>query len=343
MEHDHVSIGRSSSVSGEQRPKGVPKTRSAGADGVTSAPMSAPRTIVRTLDPATEGEELWHSLKADGFTPHKNPGARWSFKGPGVTVAFYNSGKCVVQGGGAEQFADRYLEGTEDGPSGRRSGGASSLEALPEDLVGTDESGKGDYFGPLVVAAVLVPAGQEKVLQELGVRDSKQLSDRAARETAKSIRDGYENEVVVIGPARYNELYEDFGNLNRMLGWATAKAATALLKRAPCENMLSDKFGPDRHIADALRSMGQDVNLVQKVRAESNPAVAAASILARQVFLDSLGRLSRECGAKLPKGAGSPVMPVAKKLYHEGGMEALRQVAKLHFKTTIKIAGELFR
>lgn len=305
--------------------------------------MSAPQTIVRTLDPDTEGEELRYGLKADGFTPHRNPSARWSFKGQGVTVAFYNSGKCVVQGAGADEFTDRYLEGAvEAAPSGKSSRGPSSLEALPEDLVGTDESGKGDYFGPLVVAAVLVPAGQEKVLEELGVRDSKQLSDRAARETARSIRDGYENEVVVIGPARYNELYQDFGNLNRLLGWATAKAAAAVLERKPCKNMLSDKFGPDHHIAKALKSMGHDVNLVQKVRAESNPAVAAASILARQAFLDSLDRLSRECGSKLPKGAGAPVMPVAKKIYHDGGMEALRKVAKLHFKTTIKIAGELF-
>ncbi len=297
--------------------------------------MSGARTIVRTLDPRTAGEELRRNLDSiGGFEPHENPNAKWSFRGPGVVVAFYKSGKCVVQGGGADEFAAEFLLGAE--------GGSSQLESLDTDLVGTDESGKGDYFGPLVTAAVLVPKGQELVLEELGVRDSKQLSDRAARETARAIRDGYENEVVVIGPARYNELYEGFGNLNRMLGWATAQAAAAVLDRCPCENMLSDKFGHDHHIADALKAKGHDVNLVQKVRAESNPAVAAASILARQAFLDALDRLSRECGVKLPKGAGAPVMPVARKIYHDGGKEALARVAKLHFKTTLKITGELF-
>jgi ribonuclease HIII len=302
---------------------------------VICAAMSASRTIVRTLDPKAEGEDLRQTLAGlPGFSPHQNPSAGWSFRGPGVVIAFYKSGKCVVQGGGADEFAAEFLGGAEGGPS--------TLETLDTDLVGTDESGKGDYFGPLVTAAVLVPAGQERVLEELGVRDSKQLSDRAAREAARSIRDGYEHEVVVIGPSRYNEMYEGFRNLNSMLGWATAQAAAAVLERCPCENMLSDKFGHDHHIADALKAKGHDVNLVQKVRAESNPAVAAASILARQAFLDSLDRLSKECGMKLPKGAGSPVMPVARKIYQEGGRDALSKVAKLHFKTTLKITGELF-
>jgi ribonuclease HIII len=297
--------------------------------------MNQRRPIVKTLDPDTAGEELRRRLEAGGFAVHRNPSARWSMRGEGVVIAFYASGKCVVQGAGAAGFADRYLMGA-------RAPAASRLETLETDLVGTDESGKGDYFGPLVVAAVLVPKGQERVLAELGVRDSKELTDRAAREAAKAIRAGYPHEVVIIGPARYNEIYGEFGNLNKLLGWATAKAAGAVLDRHPCDHMLSDKFGPDHHIAGALKKMGHDVNLVQKVRAESNPAVAAASIVAREAFLGALARLSRECGTKLPKGAGAPVMPVARKIYREGGKEALAKVAKLHFKTTLKITGELF-
>ena len=115
-----------------------------------------------------------------------------------------------------------------------------------------------------------------------------------------------------------------------------------VLEKNPCNDVLSDKFGNERHIADALKKRGIDVNLVQRVRAESNPAVAAASILARERFLTGLERLSKEAGVKLPKGAGEPVIAPAKRVYREGGREALAKVAKLHFKTTLRITSELF-
>jgi len=293
-------------------------------------------TIVKKLDPETEGEALRKALEAEGvYRTHGNPSARWAMKGPGVVISFYRSGKCVVQGGGAREFAEAHLGGAQPAAEAK-------LETLETDLIGTDESGKGDYFGPLVAAAVLVPKGQEEVLAELGVRDSKLLSDRAAEETARAIRAGYPCGVVCIGPERYNELYEDFGNLNRLLGWATAQAVAEVYEKHPCDHVLSDKFGDERHIANALKKKGIEVDLVQKVRAESNPAVAAASIVARDRFLSELARLSREEGFKIPKGAGSPVLVAGRRLYRESGMDALRRVAKIHFKTTKQIAGELF-
>ncbi|MHC4861545.1 MAG: ribonuclease HIII [Planctomycetota bacterium] len=294
--------------------------------------MSRP-TVVVTLDPAGAGEELREKLgSTDSFRAHKNPGARWAFRGEGVVVSLYASGKCVVQGAGAEQFAERFLGGRTE----------RKLEALEDDLIGTDESGKGDYFGPLVAAAVLVPKGQEAVLEELGVRDSKELGDRAASRAAATIREGCPCEVVVIGPARYNELYEDFGNLNHLLAWATAQAVAGVLAKRPCRNVLSDKFGNESLIREALEKKGIDVDLVQRVRAESNPAVAAASLVARDAFLRSLGRLGKEIGVPLRKGAGDPVLAVARRIYQDGGREALRKVAKLHFKTTARISEELF-
>ena len=298
--------------------------------------MNGGDTIVTKLDPKRAGEKLRAGLEATGaFAAHRNPNAHWAFRGEGVVVTLYRTGKCVVQGAGAEGFAERWLDGAE-APA------ASKLERLSEDLIGTDESGKGDYFGPLVTAAVLVPKGQEVVLQALGVRDSKALSDRQATEAAKAIRAGYPHEVVAIGPERYNEMYKSFGNLNPLLAWATAQAVEGIVKAHPCRSVLSDKFGNERLIADALKKKKIDVKLVQKVRAESNPAVAAASILARDAFLTGLARCGREVGTKLPKGAGAPVLAAARKLYQEGGREALAKVAKLHFKTTKQVTGELF-
>jgi ribonuclease HIII len=292
------------------------------------------RTIVAKLT-APAGDALHEELAGAGYAPHNNPNAAWALRGEGVVVNFYGSGKCVVQGAGADRFADRYLPDIEapDQPE---------LERLDGDLIGTDESGKGDYFGPLVAAAVLVPKGQEKVLFEIGVRDSKVLSDAAAREIAKTIRDGYPHAIVEIGPPRYNELYDSFQNLNKLLAWATAKAVAEILNEHPCENVLSDKFGNERLIRDALAKQGISLNLVQRVRAESNPAVAAASILARDRFLAGLARLGKQAGTKLPKGAGAPVLSAARRIYQDGGLDALRGIAKMHFKTTQQVAGELF-
>jgi ribonuclease HIII len=293
-------------------------------------------TVVVTIDPKAEGDPLRREIEAAGFSAHKNPNARWAFRGPGVVVSLYASGKLVVQGRGARDFVATYL------PDATPGGGRARMETLDEDLIGTDESGKGDYFGPLVAAAVCIPAGQERVLAELGVRDSKEVTDASAARAAEAIRAGYPHEIVTIGPERYNELYDGFGNLNLMLAWATAQAVKGVTEKHPCRNVLSDRFGNERLIADALVKAGVDVNLTQRTKAEINPAVAAASILARDEFLSRLAALGRKTGVKLPKGAGSPVLSVARRLYHDGGMDALREVAKLHFKTTQTVTRDLF-
>lgn len=293
--------------------------------------MGGQHTVVRTLSDA-EGERLRSALRDGGFAAHRNPSARWALRGEGVTAVFYASGKLVVQGAGAAAFAESRLGGGRPVPT----------ERLDGDLIGTDESGKGDYFGPLVVAAVMIPRGQEEVLAELGVRDSKAMADGAAAGAARTLRAAYPHEVVVIGPARYNEMYEGFRNLNRLLAWATAEAIGVVAKATGCRRVLSDKFGDERLIAGALAKKGVDVDLAQRVRAESNPAVAAASVLARESFLTSLGVLARQTGTKLPKGAGPPVEAAARRIYREGGREALARVAKMHFKTTARVTGELF-
>ena len=292
-------------------------------------------TVVVTIDPKRDGDPLRRALMGVGFESHNNPNARWAFRGPGVVVSLYASGKLVAQGKGAHDLVATYLPDA-------RPGGGKEMETLDSDLIGTDESGKGDYFGPLVAAAVCIPAGQEKVLAELGVRDSKEVSDRSAARAAEAIRAGYTHEIVTIGPERYNELYEEFGNLNLLLAWATAKAVKGVTDKHPCRNVLSDKFGNERLIANALVKAGVEVDLTQRTKAEINPAVAAASILARDEFVSRLAALGRKEGVNLPKGAGSPVLSAARKIYHDSGMDILRRVAKLHFKTTQKVTRELF-
>ncbi|TAK61978.1 MAG: ribonuclease HIII [Dehalococcoidia bacterium] len=204
--------------------------------------------------------------------------------------------------------------------------------------VGSDESGKGDYFGPLVVAAVAVTSTNWRVLVELGVQDSKNLTDARARSLADQIRAAFPNEVIAVMPRRYNELWTKMGNVNRLLAWAHARAIENVIERAPdATAAVADQFGDESLIRNALFEHGRKVQLVQMHRAERDPAVAAASILARAEFLRRLEQLSRDAGVRLPKGAGPPVEAAARAIVTSRGAAALDGLAKMHFKTTQRV------
>ncbi len=203
--------------------------------------------------------------------------------------------------------------------------------------IGSDESGKGDFFGPLVVAAFFMPEGQEDALRELGVKDSKRTSDARCREIAEALKKAYVHSVVAVGPEKYNELYSKLRNLNKLLAWAHARAIENILERVPAGRAVTDQFGDERFVRNALLKRGRSIELVQMPRAEEDPAVAAASILARAEFLARLRFLSKDVGADLPKGASALVEEAAVKLVRAQGPGILDKVAKTHFKTTARV------
>lgn len=200
--------------------------------------------------------------------------------------------------------------------------------------IGIDESGKGDYFGPLVIAAVFVDATTQGELALMEVRDSKKISDGRILEMAPDIKTICPHSVIAIGPQKYNELYAKIRNLNRLLAWGHAKTLENLLERVSCDRAISDQFGDERLILNALQEKGRKIVLEQRTKAESDLAVAAASILARAEFLLRLKRLSDEVGTTLPKGASPAVELAARMVIKKHGQERLGSVAKLHFKTT---------
>ncbi|OQW31626.1 MAG: hypothetical protein A4E19_08430 [Nitrospira sp. SG-bin1] len=208
--------------------------------------------------------------------------------------------------------------------------------------IGIDESGKGDYFGPLVIAAVFVDATTQGELALMQVRDSKKISDGRVLELAPDIKTICPHSVIAIGPQKYNELYTKIKNLNRLLAWGHAKALENLLERGVvCERAISDQFGDERLILNALQEKGKKIVLEQRTKAESDLAVAAASILARAEFLIRLKRLSGDVGTTLPKGASPAVGLAAKMIIKKHGKERLGSVAKLHFKTTQAVLASL--
>jgi ribonuclease HIII len=206
--------------------------------------------------------------------------------------------------------------------------------------IGIDESGKGDYFGPLVVAAVFVTPLTEHDLLLMHVRDSKKISDGRILEMAPDIRLLCPHSIIPIGPQRYNELYAKIGNLNRLLAWGHARALENLLQQVDCDLAIADQFGDERLILNALQEKGKRIHLVQRTKAETDVAVAAASILARAEFLRRLHRLSQELNTSLPKGASAAVEVAGRMVIKKYGQERLGTVAKLHFRTTKQVVGD---
>lgn len=207
-------------------------------------------------------------------------------------------------------------------------------------IIGTDESGKGDYFGPLVSAGVYVDEQTAKDLFAYGVKDSKELSDIKNLELAKEIARISKGRfaIIEISPEKYNMLYERFKNenknLNVLLAWGHAKALEEVLLKVDCKVAIADQFADESFILSKLQEKGKKLKLIQMHKAEQNIAVAAASILARARFLNKLANLSNEYKIDLPKGASQAVIEAAKKFVDTHGKEALMKVAKLHFKTT---------
>lgn len=206
--------------------------------------------------------------------------------------------------------------------------------------IGTDESGKGDYFGPLVVAGVFLDQITEKRLADAGIRDSKKISDNRIHEFAKMIRsylDKAQYSVVVIRPEKYNELYAKIGNLNRLLAWGHARSIENILMAVDCNRAIADQFGDESYIKKALLEKGKGIELLQMPKAEQHTAVAAASILAREAFLLRLAELNKEFGIEFPKGASAEAENAAKRFVEKYGISQLVKCAKLHFKTTKKL------
>ena len=286
---------------------------------------------------AAQAVKLRKLLEEDGWEFEPKPYTLYYGKKGKVNVAVYEKGpKIVVQGKGTEEFVTFRLE-----PEilGEAKLGYEEVHA-PEMFAphfGIDESGKGDFFGPLVIAGAYVDANIARDFMKAGIQDSKKIgSDARIRSLAQLIREtpGVALSVVEIPPLKYNELYEKIGNLNRLLAWGHARAIENLLDQRPdCPRALSDQFANPALIQRALMAKGQKIQLEQRTKAESDLAVAAASIIARERFISWLERNGRKQGVTLHRGVSAQVKSAARELVAKHGPGILREVAKTHFKT----------
>ncbi len=298
--------------------------------------MNERHSYTYELNP-TQQERLISALDSGNFMKCTVPHAVVSARNREVSITLYRSGKAVLQGKGATDFVTFVMEPVI--LQEVKLGYEAQLE--PDSVaphMGVDESGKGDYFGPLVIAAAYVDPTIAETMRQMNVRDSKRITtDRKAMEMGEQLRSllGNRFALVKVGPRAYNRLYATMRSVNAILAWGHARAIENLLGAVPdCPRAISDQFGSKTQVERALMKQGRRIELVQRHRAESDLAVAAASIIAREGFLRSLLEMRKSLNADLPKGASSAVIEAAKALSLRKGPTVLLETAKCHFKTT---------
>jgi ribonuclease HIII len=306
-----------------------------------------PLTIYTGKLTNAQADLLKAALVARDWKPREVPYARFAFESDKCNVVFYESGKLVVQGKGTQEFVEFILE-----PEILKEVKLGYETILNPELLlprlGVDESGKGDFFGPLAIAGVYVNESVINAWKEIGIRDSKNISsDKKIAELAEKIRatPGCVVDTVTIGNEAYNRLYAKMKSVNTLLAWGHARVIENLLGKRyqmnpPPVKAISDQFAASKSVIEkALMAQGKELQLVQRHKAEEDIAVAAASILARDEFVKGLAKLEKQFEIKLPKGASAAVDAAAKQFVETRGAGELAKVSKLHFRTALRAQG----
>ncbi|MBA3849752.1 MAG: ribonuclease HIII [Opitutus sp.] len=275
------------------------------------------------------------------------PYARFAFKGPKVNVTAYESGKVVVAGKETEDFVQNVIEAEVTGLAQLGYDDVHHPEWF-EPHAGLDESGKGDLFGPVVAATVIAERAQIEAWRAAGVRDSKSIEDSQILKLDEFIRGtpGAVVEVVSCGMAKYNELMlKPHANLNRLLAWQHARALEAALQKKWVARGLLDQFSQEPLVQRELKKRGLGrFHLEMRTKAEEDPVVAAASVVARAEFVRTMRALARASGERLQFGAGAAAKAQAARIVERFGALSLGRFAKLHFRTSYEVvaaAGKL--
>ncbi len=277
-----------------------------------------------------QGKKLRRYVEENGLEISKPPYTFFSAKKKGLSINYYESGKLVVQGKNKDEFIKFTLE-PDILHTLEYSHPITTVDTHPH--IGVDEAGKGDVFGPLCTAALYADEkGIEKLL-EIGIKDSKKISDKNILKFAKQIKKEFAYEIFSLFPSKYNDLYLKFGNLNTMLAWCHSRVIDTVATETKCEDVLIDQFASEYVVANAVKKLKIEINLKQRHKGESDPVVAGASILARASFVEGIENLGKHYDIELPKGASRAVVNAGHKFVHKHGKETLPEVAKMHFKT----------
>lgn len=280
-------------------------------------------------------KRLKEDLLAQGFELSQPAHTLFQAKKQGISLTLYESGKLTVQGKSKHEFISYYLE-----PQILQNLSYSYPHQNVEThaRIGIDEAGKGDYFGPLCIGGLYINGSEDlETLLKMGVKDSKRLGDPVILKLAAKLKTVCKTSVVRIFPKRYNEMYQTFHNLNKLLAWGHAAAIETLVKETSCCQVIIDQFADEYVVQHALSKKNLNIDLTQRHKGEEDPVVAGASILARAAFVEGLSSIENKYNLILPKGASEAVKAAAKKAISIHGIAILPEIAKMHFKTTEEI------
>lgn len=288
---------------------------------------------VTELDPQLHGKLLKY-LEDQGFEILHPPYTKFQGKKKGLICTLYLSGKMVAQGKDLKEFIEFYVEPELTGVV-KQGYEEHFIDKRPR--IGVDEAGKGDFFGPLCIAGVYAGEKELEALLKIGVKDSKLMGDPAILKMAAKIRAAVPHHVIRISPEKYNELYDKFHNLNYLLAWGHGTVIEVLSKATGCKTAHIDQFTDRPLVENELKKKKLEIDFTKKTKGESDPVVAAASILARESFVKGIDWMSEKLGVTIPKGASAAVKLCAMKLLKQHGKEIFYQISKAHFKTLDEI------
>lgn len=299
-------------------------------------------TNIVLLCSAEQQQTIKHFYK-DVIIERKAPGVLFAVKLADTAITAYKSGKVMFQGVGAEREAARWGQASSQTSKKVSTKG----DTLPDNfaalsVIGSDETGTGDYFGPVTVAAVYVPADKIELVKELGVKDSKQLTDDYMRKIAPDLMKVCAHSILTLRNDKYNEIQArgySQGKIKAMLHNQAIKHVLTKIAPETPEYILIDQFAERgiyyNHIKNEKEIVREKVLFSTKAE-NLHVAVATASILARYAFLKEMDRLSKVTGFPLQKGASGKVDEMAAKIWLKLGEETLRSMTKWHFANTEK-------
>lgn len=285
-------------------------------------------------------EKLRADLLSQGFELALREHTHFFAQKPGISCALYLSGKLVVQGSKSPEWIDFYLE-PEITKRVMRVARSDWHENF-KDHLGSDEAGKGDLFGPLCLACVGVEEKDLEWIHSAGVKDSKLITDTQIRPLARELWKKLPCQLHVVLPESYNKLWSRFKNLNLLMGWLHSELIEKLAKSSEKKwsYALVDQFSQGQLVKQRMKKTMPDFQVEERTKAESDPAVACASILARASFLKSLEDLSKEAGFRIPKGSGSLAKQKLREMIKEHPHLDLNRFVKVHFKTVKEVQEE---
>ena len=282
-----------------------------------------------TLTPSENEIQAFVQKHEKALAPSKNPYIRYFFKLPQASVSVYTSGKVLLQGEAAENYASFF---------GYQVAQVTSGQNLP--IIGTDEVGNGSYFGGLAVVASFVTPDQHDFLRKLGVGDSKTLTDQKIRQLAPLLKEKIQHQALLLSPSKYNEVIgERYNAVSVKVALHNQAVFLLLQKGVQPEKIVIDAFTSsqnyEKYLKNEANHFPNPITLEEKAEGKYL-AVAVSSIIARDLFLENLENLGKELGYQLPSGAGTASDKVASQILQAYGMKGLNFCAKLHFKNTEK-------